>query len=175
MLYYLIALFLGVLIGIVLFYLLFRGLHKTSTGAELNPASYSEAEAEKIIHNNGYKILKKHKKFPIMTCVDGKSHLAFIEADFIVEKDKQIYVVEVKTGEELDPTEPRFRRKLLEYIYACRPDGILLLDIASSEIQKISFKLPMVEREHFFRFFIVFFIICIIIGIIGLLILLKLF
>jgi hypothetical protein len=175
MLYYFAVLFFGIIIGIALFYLLGRRFSKTLTDVKLNPSSYSEAEAEKIIKNNGYKILEKHKKFPVITYVDGKSHLGFIVVDFIAEKDKLTYVVEVKTGEEIDTTEPLVRRKFLEYTYACRPNGILLLDMNSKNIQKISFKLPTAEREYFFRIFIVIFILFVITGIIGLLILLKLF
>jgi len=175
MLYYLAVLFFGIIIGIALFYLLGRRFSKTLTDIKLNYSSYSEAEAEKIILKNDYKILEKRKKFSIITYIDGKSHLGFIVADFIVEKDKHIYVVEVKTKEEFDPTELNTRRKLLEYTYVCRPNGILLLDINSKNIQEISFKLPIAEREYFFRILIVLFIIFVIIGIIGLLILLKLF
>jgi len=175
MLTYLIPLLLGILIGIIIFYLVSRRFFPVLTGEKPNTVSYSEAEVEKLLAANGYKIVEKRKKAPIITYVDDKAFLGFVLVNYIVKKDSRTFAAEIKTPEESDPTESNLRRKLLELGFAAKADGIILLDLDQKKIQKISFKFPLVEREFFFKVFIALFIIFVIAGVIGLLMLLKLF
>jgi hypothetical protein len=172
---YLIPLILGVLIGIVIFYLVSRRFFPVLTGEKPNLASYSEAEVLKLLTANGYKILEKQKKAPIVTYIDDKAFLGFVLVNYTVKKDSKIFAAEIKTLEESDPTESVLRRKLLELGFAAKAEGIILLDLEQKKIQKISFKFPLVERELFFRVFIALFIVFVIAGVVGLLMLLKLF
>jgi hypothetical protein len=174
-LYILLTLLLGILIGLLLFYFLNRRLISSAARTRVETAKYSEAEAEKLLVKQGFTILEKQKRTPLIVWVDGKSHLSYVLADFLVQKDKKTYVVEVKTGQAADPTEPATRRQLLEYEYVYRPDGLLLLDMNLGELHEVDFELPRAERENFLAIFLPLFIILIIIGIIWLLIQLKLF
>jgi hypothetical protein len=170
--YYFIPLFFGIVIGAIALYLLSQLLSppKPSVSA---PRPYSETEVEALLSKNGYRLVEKQKKFPVTTLVDGKSHLGFTPTDYIVEKNKRGYIVEIATGA-ADPGEPILRRKLLEYSYVCRPDGILLLDLSSGQLHAVSFDLPPVDRDRFFPVVITSFILFLIVGIMGMFILLKL-
>ncbi len=172
---YILILFVGIIIGILLFFILNRIFYKPQNLVRSNPIAYSEEQAEKIIGDNGYLILEKQKKFPIIIFIDGKSHLGFIIADYLVEKDKKKYVIYVKTGEEPDLLEPKTRQILLEYDYVCSPTKLLVLNIDRVQIHEISFKLPEEERDSFLKIFIPVFILLLLIGIIGLFIALKIF
>jgi len=174
MINYLLLLFLGMVLGMIVFYLIIRKYEKGPVGCNAGLSGYSEADAEKMLQNNGYKITARQNKATVITYVDGKSHLGFVIADFTVEKNDKRYAVKVKSGDNVDPTEPGIRRELLEYEYAHRPDGILVLNLSSGEILEISFELPRAEREYFFKIMLIVFIIFVIIAIIGMLILLKL-
>ncbi|MFA4967675.1 MAG: hypothetical protein WC624_05600 [Candidatus Margulisiibacteriota bacterium] len=174
MLNYLLLLLLGMVIGVILFYLISRKYDNVSLRQELPSSAYSETEVEKILQNNGYKIIAKQDKATIITYIDGKAHLGFVVADYIVEKNGKRYAVEIKSGEGGDATDPQVRRKLLEYEYAHRPDGLLILTTNTSEIHQVSFELPKKERDHFFKILVVIFVIFVIIAVVGMLMMLKL-
>jgi len=174
-LYIIITLAIGITIGALLFYLMSRRLVSSAARARVVTAKYSEEEAEKLLVRQGFTILEKQKRTPLIIWVDGKSHLSYVLADFLVQKNKKTYVVEVKTGQAADPTEPATRRQLLEYEYVYQPDGLLLMDMNLGELHEVDFELPREGRENFLVIFIPLFIILFIIGIIWLLIQLKLF
>ena len=174
MINYLLLLLLGMVLGMIIFYLIVRKYEKGPTGHEAGLSGYSEADAEKILQNKGYKVTARQNKATVITYVDGKSHLGFVIADLMVEKNDKRYAVKVKSGDSSDPTDPGIRRELLEYEYAHRPDKILVLNMPAGEIHEISFELPRAERESFFKIMLIVFIIFVIIAIIGMLFLLKL-
>jgi len=173
--YIIITLAIGITIGALLFYLLSRRLISQAARDRVVAAKYSEEEAGKLLLRQGFTILEKQKRTPLIIWVDGKSHLSHVQADFLVQKGKKTYVVEVKTGQVADPTEPATRRQLLEYDYVYQPDGLLLLDMNLGELHEVDFELPREGRENFMTIFLPLFIILFIIGIIWLLIQLKLF
>lgn len=175
MIFYLVPLLVGIFIGLILFYFLSRFLVFKSSSTQIKVIPYSEEEAVRLLENNSYKVLEKQKQAPIITRIDGKSHLGHIMADFLVEKDNKKYAVKVRTGEGADPHDPVVRRQLIEYDYVYKPIRLLFLDMNAGEIHEISFDLPRPERETFFFIFMAVFVILIIIGIIWLLIQLKLF
>jgi hypothetical protein len=174
MISYLLLLLLGMALGMIVFYLIIRRYENGPAGRDPGLSGYSEVEAEKILQNKGYKVTARQNKAAVITYIDGKSHLGFVAADFIVEKNDKRYAVKVKSGESGDPTDPGVRRELLEYEYAHRPDGILMLNLPSGEVHDISFELPRAESESFFKIMLIAFIIFIIVAIIGMLFLLKL-
>lgn len=159
-----------------MFYLISKGMPRRYN-VQAQGSDFSEKEVEGLLKKSHYQILSKRTKEAVITNVDGKDHFGYLEADYLVRKNKKTYVVIVKTGEEVvDPNEPTFRRKLLEYDSVFAPDGLLLLDLAQGEIHEINFRFPH-ERDvdFFFRFLIALFIILMVIGIIWLMVAVKLF
>lgn len=133
--------------------------------------------SENLLRKAGYQILGKNQKESVLVRVDGKDHLGSLEAEYTVRKGGKSYVVVVKRGEGVfDPTEPIFRRKLIEYDRAFGLKGILLVDPEEGEIHEVSFKFPR-ERgiDFYFQFFIALFIIFVLIGIIWLMVQARLF
>ena len=124
----------------------------------------------------GYKILAKNYQAAVIVNIDGKDHYGNLEADFLVQKEKEKYVVMICNGEgSFEANDPSFRRRLLEYDRVFAKDAILLLDLNREELQKITFRFPK-ERglEAFFQFLTALFIIFTVIGIIWVLSMLKL-
>ena len=173
----LISIMVGVVLGVLLFYVLSKlwGHGKYSVYTE--GSRFSEKEAEEILQRAGYQMLAKRQKETVITKVDGKDHLGYLEADYTVRKNKRKYVVVVHSGEgDPDPNEPNYRRRLLEYDRVFRPYALLVLDLSRGEIHEVNFHFPHERNiDFFFRFLIALFIIAVVIGIIWLLVTLRLF
>jgi hypothetical protein len=157
----------GAVIGCVLFFFASRAFlsHKMSRRVEL--AQFSQEEAEALLKKRGFRIIDKQKRADVITYIDGKPNLGYVQADLIVEKDGKRYVAEVKAGELVsDPTEPSTRRQLLEYKFAYEPYGILLVNMLDKTIHKIDFEVPKYGEDKIFRLILTALIVIIVLGII---------
>lgn len=130
------------------------------------------SETENLLARNGYRILARDKKRPLLIKADGQSHLSEIAAELLAEKDKISYAV--LSGPLLDPTDAVIRRRLIEASYVFKTSHLLYVDMENHKIHKINLVVPRPESETFFLYLIALFIILIIAGIIWLLIRLKL-
>ncbi len=167
----------GVVLGALLFYILSSFLVSRRERIQSAAPRFSERDAESILRKAGYRILGKSLKETIVTNIDGKDHLGYLEADYTVGKARKTYVVIVRIGEEIsDANEPSLRQKLLEYKRVFSPDGILVLNLNAGELHEVNFRFPH-ERsiDFFFRFLIGMFIVLMVIGIIWMMVTLKLF
>ena len=157
----------GAVIGGVLFFFASRALfsHKMSRRVEL--AQFSQEEAESLLKKKGFRIIDKQRRADVITYIDGKPNLGFVQADFIVEKNGKKYVAEVKAGEMVsDPTEPSTRRQLLEYKFAYKPYGILLVNMLDRTIHNIDFETPSRSEDKIFRLILGALIVIIVLGIV---------
>lgn len=133
-------------------------------------------EVERILEAAGYEIVSRQPKATVITGVNDQEHVGSLEADFLVKKNKEQYLVLVKQGEGNDPTEPVFRRKLLELDYVFAPSGLLLLDPSEGRIDRVKFSFPRERNlDVFFRGLIWLFIILGGLGIIWLMVTIRLF
>lgn len=156
----------GAVIGFILFYIANRLLfsHKMARRVELS--QFSEIEAEALLKKKGFKIIGRQKRADIITYIDGKPNLGFVQADFIVEKNGKKYVAEVKAGELVsDPTEPSTRRQLLEYKFAYKPCKLLLVDMIDKSIHTVDFELPSYMEDRTFKLILTTLIVIIVLGI----------
>jgi len=129
-------------------------------------------EEEKLLLKNGYQVLAREKKLPLLVRADGQSHLSQITLDLLAQKDKKRYAV--LSGAVLDPADTTIRRRLVETAYVAHSSDLIYLDMENHKIHKIKLELPRPESETFFLYLIALFIILMIAGIIWLLIQLKL-
>ncbi|MTI79959.1 MAG: hypothetical protein FH758_03580 [Firmicutes bacterium] len=137
-------LILGIVFGALLVYYLIKILHSYKLKRQAKGSKRAERAAEKLLQRQGYTIIAAQKRVPIHTIFDGKSYKNHVIADFIVKKDGFRYVVEVKTGKQVEkPTAAGIRRQLLEYYLIYRTDGVLLLDMENQKIHTIEFKLKL--------------------------------
>ncbi|MFH1576186.1 MAG: hypothetical protein ABID35_01435 [Candidatus Margulisiibacteriota bacterium] len=173
----LLSILIGVVIGLLLFFLLGKIWGRSGKTAEGEVSRFSEKEAESLLRRAGFQILGKKRRETVITVIDGKDHFGYLEADYIVRKNRRKYAVAVHIGEgSPDPNEPSLRRRLLEYDRGFALDGQLVLDLNRGEIHTVRFKFPREWNiDAFFRLLIAVFIIFLVIGIIWVLVTLKLF
>jgi len=139
-------------------------------------ARIAEEEAEKLLEKYGFKIVDRQRKASIITYVNGKPNIGFVQADFIVRKRGKTFVAEAKSGEFAPGiSEPSTRRQLLEYEFVYKPDGLLLIDMNEKLIKQIEFGLPEERKERFILFVIGLIIVSILAGLIFIYIQAKLF
>jgi len=133
---------------------------------------FDEKEAEALLGKHGFRILKKKPRMTIATQLDDKEHFGYLEADYIVERNKRRYLVVVSKDDAADPV---FRGKLLEASYVFSQKNILLLDMESKSTHTVAFKFHReTSFDDVFRALIIVFIVLGIIGIIWLLLAAKL-
>ena len=103
-------------------------------------AQRGEAEAERILESAGFRIVARQAVASWRLTIDGDSVDVGVRVDFIVERRRQRYVAEVKTGSRApDPTLPATRRQLLEYSLVFGAAHVLLVDVPSRTIHAVSF------------------------------------
>jgi len=107
-----------------------------------------EDAAKLLLEGAGFTILERQARLTWAPLVDGEPYETELRADYLVGIDDEIYVAEVKTGDEA----PRLataatRRQLLEYHVAFAVDGVLLVCPELGTIQRIEFPVPVRVRE----------------------------
>jgi len=163
-------------IGWIIFYYLgklfsrFRLSHGGGMGGPISQ------EAENLLVKHGFKILDRGRKGSLLTYVNGKSNLGFIQADFVVSKKKKTYVALIKSGEfSSEEASTALRRKLIESNYVFNPDGLLVIDINEGRLKRVEFALPEQKRERFILFVVGLIIVSVLLGLIFIYIQAKLF
>lgn len=132
----------GIIIGALLFCKGYKIWHSYSVSRRVLNAGKAEAAARKFLEAEGYTILAVQERVPIITKVNGKANKSHIQADLIVQKGKETFVVDVKTGEVAQrPASPENRRQLLEYFLVYRTDGVIILDMDSRKLYKMEFEI----------------------------------
>ncbi|MDD3538626.1 MAG: hypothetical protein PHP36_00085 [Atribacterota bacterium] len=116
----------------------------------------AEQKAEKWLKRNGFKIIERQQSRPLIIKAGTTRHRYQIRIDFLVKKNGQTYVVEVKSGSQNSHiTNRETRRQLLEYFLAYQPYGIILFDMETKKFSEIKFLLPyfhsrLIENIIFF-------------------------
>lgn len=166
----------GMVLGGSLFFFIARLFRRRVPVIQSSGETFSEQEVESFLNRSGYEILSKKQRETVITNIDGKDHLGYLEADYVVRKGKKRFVLVIQSGHSAaDPHEPMLRRKLLEYDHVFSPDGLLVLDLSRGELHRVVFRFPYERNiDFFFRFLIAGFIIFSVIGIIWMLAFLRL-
>jgi len=117
-------------------------------------ARTGEEDAERLLTNSGFRVLRRQYRQPWTIAVDGSTERVELRADLLVEKSSKRYIVEVKTGA-IAPNirTAATRRQLLEYRLAYDVDGALLVDMEKRRIHRIDFLLPKPARFKALAFF----------------------
>ncbi|RYD04433.1 hypothetical protein N752_13750 [Desulforamulus aquiferis] len=133
-------LIIGIIIGAFLLYNSIKMWRSHSARRRVLKAGKAEAAARKFLESEGYSVLAVQERVPIITKVNGKANRSHIQADLIVQKGKEVFVVDVKTGDVAQrPASPENRRQLLEYYLVYRTDGVLVLDMDSKKLYRMEF------------------------------------
>ena len=99
-----------------------------------------EDAAQQLLEGAGFHIVARQARITWAPLVDGEPHQTELRADYLVGIDDEVYVAEVKTGDEA----PRLataatRRQLLEYHVAFAVDGVLLVCPEREAIHRVEF------------------------------------
>ena len=139
------ALGIAVLILLVLWQL---ASSRTSRGnrARGRKARQAENEAERLLEQQGYRIVDRQVTMDWPMEVDGQAVDARLRLDLLVERKGKHYAAEVKSGSVARVTHPDTRRQLLEYLLACEVDGVLLVDMEQHAIREVDF--PLLWKRH---------------------------
>ncbi len=95
--------------------------------------------AVNLLITNGYKVLSSQLPFEGSLLVNGTKIQFKTRVDFIVEKDEEQFLVEVKTGASASPANIHTRRQLREYAQLSGAKKIILVDGTKKEIFIIEF------------------------------------
>ncbi|GAB6156909.1 hypothetical protein JCM39194_01090 [Desulfotomaculum varum] len=132
----------GLITGALIIYNLSKWWQSFRARRRVRQAGKAEAAAGRLLESEGYRILAVQERVPIVTKINGKPQKSHIQADFIVQKGKRIFVVDVKTGEVAQkPAAPENRRQLLEYFLVYRPHGVLVLDMDKRKLYHLEFEI----------------------------------
>lgn len=99
-----------------------------------------EVIAKKFLLKHGYDIIQEQPRHSAALLVDGEERKYEVRADFLVERKRRRYIVEVKTGKvATNPASSNTRRQLLEYSRIYDVDGLLFFNAESKKIMTIAF------------------------------------
>lgn len=142
-------LILGVIIGGLLAYYFMKTMRSYKLKRQTKNARRAERAAQHVLEQQGYKIIAVQPRVPIVTRVDGREYQNHVQVDFIAQKDGLKYVVDVKTGAQVNkPTNAAIRRQLLEYYLVYRTDGALIVDMEKGKVYTIEFDIRQ-PRYHY--------------------------
>jgi Holliday junction resolvase-like predicted endonuclease len=103
-------------------------------------ANAGEEDAVEMLEKAGYQIVERQARIAWIPLVDGEPFELELRADYLVEIDGELFVAEVKTGEEATSiTTAATRRQLLEYSIAFEVDGVLLVCPERDAIHRVEF------------------------------------
>lgn len=103
-------------------------------------ASDAELKAKEFLKQKGFTILEAQKEFRYEILENRVPITIKLKVDFLVSKNGYSYVVEVKSGNQVNKiTHSATRRQILEYQNAIDVHGVYLLDMTNQELKQIEF------------------------------------
>jgi hypothetical protein len=103
-------------------------------------AIQGERDAERFVQEQGYRILAVQPEYAWQLSVDGQPARVVLRPDLVLERGGRRYIADVKTGHSApDPLTSSTRRQLLEYLIACKVDGVLVVDVEARRIRSLGF------------------------------------
>ena len=99
-----------------------------------------EKRAKKYLQSLGFSILEHQPTTEVGWWIDGVWTQTSITGDYLVKRDGEVGLVEVKTGRAASATHRDTRRQLLEYHHAFDVDAVFLYDVERSQLQRIEFE-----------------------------------
>tara|TARA_S200000501_G_C20622686_1_gene655346 strand:+ start:328 stop:765 length:438 start_codon:yes stop_codon:yes gene_type:complete len=98
-----------------------------------------ERIAVKLLHKEGYEIIDEQVALPSFLFENNIKIEYLVKPDFLVKKNGEKFIAEVKTGASALIKNRNTRRQILEYSHLNQNKTVLLLDIKNRKIKKIDF------------------------------------
>jgi hypothetical protein len=133
----------GLLLMIVVRQAFSAWLRRRRIAGRVLRARKGETRARELLEARGYSVIAAQFGCSYSLSIDAEDLLIPLRADYIVARDGQRYVAEVKTGAYAPYLRtPATRRQLLEYRMAFDVDGVLLVDAEQERIHVVRFPFP---------------------------------
>jgi len=100
-----------------------------------------EQRAERLLVERGYRVIEQQRHASYAITADGVTQDIALVLDFVVERNGEQLVAEVKTGSAADLSRSETRRQLLEYQLAIGGRCVLLVDPETETITEVDFRL----------------------------------
>jgi Holliday junction resolvase-like predicted endonuclease len=118
------------------------GQHRNARGHE------GELHAHTLLTQAGYQIVARQERMSYRMAADTRELAVGLICDFIVAREGQLLVAEVKTGAmSTRLTHPETRRQLLEYQLASGAQSVLLVDPEAGQITEVRFPALLIEHD----------------------------
>ena len=98
-----------------------------------------EGIAVKLLYKEGYEIIDEQIAIPGFLFENNKKIEFLVKPDFLVKKNGEKFIAEVKTGTSALIQNRNTRRQILEYSHLNQNKTVLLVDIENRKIKKIDF------------------------------------
>lgn len=100
-----------------------------------------EQRAERLLIDRGYRVIEQQRRTSYVITADGVTKDVGLVLDFVVERNGEQLVAEVKTGSAADLSRSETRRQLMEYQLAIGGRCVLLVDPEGETITEVGFPL----------------------------------
>lgn len=125
---------------VYLYYTFIKWIEERKKKKKFKKAEILEEEASTFLQKNGYEVIERHPEIGYTLSVNGEEYSIKVTPDYLVRKEGEILIAEVKTGESApDISNRHTRRQILEYYIASEYDGVILVDMENREINRIDF------------------------------------
>ena len=111
----------------------------------------AEAAAEDRLDELGFTVIEKHPKTTVGWWVDDTWTETVITGDYLVQRNGELGLIEVKTGRESRPTHRHTRRQLFEYWSAFEVERVYLYNADLDQLYEIEFDAPVSTTQSRFR------------------------
>ena len=98
-----------------------------------------EKRAIRLLKKGGYSIIQSQVPLSGNIHIDNRPSSFNVRVDYLVEREGQKYLAEVKTGLAAQASNPATRRQLLEYATIGKTDKIVLVDSTLGTVKTIRF------------------------------------
>jgi CRISPR/Cas system-associated exonuclease Cas4 (RecB family) len=133
--------------GAGLWYFIHKTIIKFKIKRRFAKGKKGEVNAKKILEKDGYEIVQEQYVIDGMFNIDGVDENYILKVDFLVRKNNELFLVEVKTGKSANPKNRTTRRQLLDYVTNYNCNSIYLLNGETGEMNYISFFRSFEENE----------------------------
>jgi hypothetical protein len=138
-----VAFALGCVVASLLVLALARRLDRWRRRQRARRAFAGESASEVLLAEAGFEVLDRQVGGTLTLWVDGEAEAFALRADYLVRRDGDHYIAEVKTGERGTRLgHAATRRQLIEYMLAYEVEGVLLVDAESGEITGVTLDPP---------------------------------
>ncbi len=100
-----------------------------------------EDNAERVLIAHGYSIIARQQSATYAIDIGRQPHAVALMLDFVVERDGEQLVAEVKTGAAARMSHAGTRRQLLEYQLATQTRRVLLVDAEAETVTEVAYPL----------------------------------